>query len=322
MINNNIDSEDKINFMKDLQSKGKNFSESLQELRNNQRDKEQANQWYRDQENEQKEVYDEISRNLPREELEQMAAQENLSMDIDIDEPYLTHPIVAEDFSNIPSPTIGDFLKSAGASDAIIQKVIKRVKNNKEINWRKIDEMMGKENHFAHGGYIKGSSGGQDDDVYKELNDGDYVVDATAVAALGDGNSDKGARKLEDLRKQVLGSNNHSNKDMLSMLSDSLYDDGISYTGFDTKKPIRERAGREIGREKIPAKVSHGEYILPREFVTAFGHGSNQQGAKRLDDLIYLVKSHAGFNPKANGGIMHKSGNMMDYINYMDRYLD
>lgn len=46
-------------------------------------------------------------------------------------------------------------------------------------------------------GYIKGTTGGQDDKRRSQLLDKSYVVDASAVADIGDGNSDAGAKKLD-----------------------------------------------------------------------------------------------------------------------------
>ena len=35
------------------------------------------------------------------------------------------------------------------------------------------------------------------------LSDGEYVIDAPTVAALGDGSTKAGARRLDDMRKQI-----------------------------------------------------------------------------------------------------------------------
>ena len=35
------------------------------------------------------------------------------------------------------------------------------------------------------------------------LSDGEYVIDAPTVAALGDGSTEAGARRLDALRKQI-----------------------------------------------------------------------------------------------------------------------
>lgn len=63
----------------------------------------------------------------------------------------------------------------------------------------------------ARGGYVPGKSGGMDDDVPaiidgKEparLSSGEFVFDAATVAALGDGNNQAGAKKLNQLREAI-----------------------------------------------------------------------------------------------------------------------
>lgn len=64
---------------------------------------------------------------------------------------------------------------------------------------------------YARGGYVPGGSGGMDDDVPAiidgkgpaRLSSGEFVFDAATVAALGDGNNQAGARKLDGLRKAI-----------------------------------------------------------------------------------------------------------------------
>lgn len=73
---------------------------------------------------------------------------------------------------------------------------------------------------FAHGGKVdddkpqfvsegalsravRGPGGGQDDIVPARLAPGEWVGDADFVAAVGDGNTDRGIQKLDDLREKV-----------------------------------------------------------------------------------------------------------------------
>lgn len=73
------------------------------------------------------------------------------------------------------------------------------------------DAAAGRGSEWAEGGYIPGDSGGMDDDVPaiidgKEparLSSGEFVFDAATVAALGDGNNQAGAKKLDGLRKAI-----------------------------------------------------------------------------------------------------------------------
>lgn len=50
---------------------------------------------------------------------------------------------------------------------------------------------------------IDGGGGGQDDDIPAMLSSKEYVLDADTVAALGDGNPDHGARKLDQFRERL-----------------------------------------------------------------------------------------------------------------------
>ena len=54
--------------------------------------------------------------------------------------------------------------------------------------------------HEGPGHVADGDGGGQDDLVDARLSPGEYVFDADAVSALGDGNNDEGARRLDAMR--------------------------------------------------------------------------------------------------------------------------
>ena len=51
--------------------------------------------------------------------------------------------------------------------------------------------------------YLRGGGGGQEDDIPARLSAGEYVMDADVVAALGDGNPEAGARKLDKMRENI-----------------------------------------------------------------------------------------------------------------------
>jgi hypothetical protein len=63
----------------------------------------------------------------------------------------------------------------------------------------------------AGGGLLRGHGTGQSDEIEGRtasgrpvlLSDGEYVIDAPTVAALGDGSTNAGARRLDALRKQI-----------------------------------------------------------------------------------------------------------------------
>ena len=55
----------------------------------------------------------------------------------------------------------------------------------------------------ATGHYVKGKGDGQSDDIPAMLADGEYVFDADTVAALGNGSSDAGAQRLDEMREAI-----------------------------------------------------------------------------------------------------------------------
>lgn len=67
---------------------------------------------------------------------------------------------------------------------------------------RKIDEAA----NYAQGGspnYVAGGTPGQADKIPAQLSDGEYVMDADVVSALGDGNNAAGAAKLDQMRQNI-----------------------------------------------------------------------------------------------------------------------
>lgn len=56
---------------------------------------------------------------------------------------------------------------------------------------------------MAAGGKTKGPGDGMSDNIPAMLSDGEYVIKAPVVSALGNGSNDAGARKLDKLQKKV-----------------------------------------------------------------------------------------------------------------------
>ena len=105
------------------------------------------------------------------------------------------------------------------------------------------------------GFYADGKGTGQSDDIPALLHDGDYVMDAETVSALGDGSSKAGREVLEKFRNQV---------------------------------PHESKTGGSV----IPAKIADGEYVFPAAFVTALGKGENKRGSEILDGLREKLRAH------------------------------
>lgn len=125
------------------------------------------------------------------------------------------------------------------------------------------------------GYYAQGDGTGQSDDIPAMLHDGDYVIDADAVAALGDGSSKAGAHALSQ---------------------------------FQSKVPHSMSSGGSA----VPAKIADGEYVFPEAFVTAIGGGDNKQGAKMLDAMREELRAHKRSAPTSK--IPPKAKSPLDYL--------
>lgn len=55
----------------------------------------------------------------------------------------------------------------------------------------------------AFSGGVRGADGGQSDLISINVSGGEYVMDADSVSALGDGNTEAGIAKLDELREQL-----------------------------------------------------------------------------------------------------------------------
>ncbi len=55
----------------------------------------------------------------------------------------------------------------------------------------------------AGGGGVSGPGSGRSDDIEARLSDGEYVMDAETVALLGDGSTDEGSRRLDEMRNNL-----------------------------------------------------------------------------------------------------------------------
>jgi len=125
------------------------------------------------------------------------------------------------------------------------------------------------------GYYACGGGTGQSDDIPAMLHDGDYVMDAETVSALGDGSSKAGMHVLEGFRKQV---------------------------------PHKDGA---VGNP-VPAKIADGEYVFPAAFVTALGKGDNKKGSEILDGLREKLREHK--RNASTDKIPPKAKSPLDYI--------
>ena len=64
-------------------------------------------------------------------------------------------------------------------------------------------EIMSPLQHFSGQGYVQGPGDGQSDDIPAKLSNGEYVISADVVSALGNGSNEVGANKLDAMMQNV-----------------------------------------------------------------------------------------------------------------------
>jgi hypothetical protein len=117
---------------------------------------------------------------------------------------------------------------------------------------------------YAEGGYVDGDptrlaiggpGDGQDDLIRMDLSDGDFIISADVVSALGSGSTSAGVRALETMVGNAVGDQEMSS-----------------------------------GSGAVPALVSDGEFRVPRAAVMALGGGSIEKGSEALYKLMENVR--------------------------------
>lgn len=134
----------------------------------------------------------------------------------------------------------------------------------------------------ATGGYIHGDSGGQDDNVERAIPENSYIVNATAVSHLGDGNSLAGAKKLDHFF--------HNLKSHRGLSRYQMHQGGTPHKHVD-------------------AMVSEGEYEILPHSVAMLGKGDIKKGIKMLDNLQKNILAH-----KRTKGLPPKAKSLMVYM--------
>lgn len=140
-----------------------------------------------------------------------------------------------------------------------------------------------------HSHAIEGPGRGQEDRIPFQLKDGDYIIDASSVADLGDGSSKAGYDTINE---------------MVHKLKSKFREPKVSYS----------RGGKiqDLSKSKnIPAALSDGEYKIDRKIVTIIGNGSNDIGADILDAARKNLRAHKNSN---GNGLPPKAKHIFEYF--------
>lgn len=124
--------------------------------------------------------------------------------------------------------------------------------------------------YYASGGYVRGNSSGQADDVRTSIPPGAFVMNGMDVSLLGDGNSDRGAHLLQHTQEEAERAGFHRNtsgKNVNVRLSDGefvLNPGTVDYLGGPKKvSKLRSNLRKHKGVSKIllPKTKSLSEYL-------------------------------------------------------------
>lgn len=108
-------------------------------------------------------------------------------------------------------------------------------------------------------GHIASDIPGRTDEIPTQVPSGSYVIPADIVSALGEGNTNAGAKIIEDI--------------LTSMKLRKAA--GGSMSGFSKPKA-----------PDVPVIVAGGEYIIDPETVSAIGKGNVDRGHRMLDEWV------------------------------------
>lgn len=102
-------------------------------------------------------------------------------------------------------------------------------------------------------GYLRGGTPGRADKIKTTAPANAYVIPADVVSALGQGNSDAGARKIDEMIK--------------------------------AKRASRAKGG-PVPTHGTPVLLSHGEYVVAPVDVIRFGNGDLRAGLRWFDAWV------------------------------------
>ena len=124
---------------------------------------------------------------------------------------------------------------------------------------------------YFKGGYVNAKDSGIKDNILASVPEGSYVMDATTVSLLGDGNSLAGKERIEEMLEKARSKKPKS------------FDGSFFYSGVE---PTKVKVGMPMD-----VRISGGEYVIMPEDVVLFSkNGDNDEGSRRLDKMRINLK--------------------------------
>ena len=153
---------------------------------------------------------------------------------------------------------------------------------------------------YQTGGHVRGPGTGRSDDIPAVLSDGEFVVDSETVALLGDGSTDAGAKRLDEMRKNL---RKHKAKN-------------LAKGGFSHKAKSPEQYMAEGGEVKAGKSALRDVKRLANRLEQAIDSGNK----KRVKEITSQLKGLRDGKKVLEG--MAKGGSVKRIIDQLERRVD
>lgn len=135
-----------------------------------------------------------------------------------------------------------------------------------------------------------------------KLNENDFVITADVVSDIGDGDTTAGAKRLANELGMSAGGANYQKGNVVNSGLQGLV--GGPGSGLDDK--VQATIG---GRQA--ARLSRGEFVIPRNKVVEIGGGNITKGHEKLYNLMKNVRKNKNGTPQQPGPLSRTLSSMM-----------
>lgn len=159
---------------------------------------------------------------------------------------------------------------------------------------------------YQSGGHVRGPGTGRSDDIPAVLSDGEFVIDSETVALLGDGSTDAGAKRLEEMRSNL---RKHKSKNLAK--------GGFSHKAKSPEKYMAEGGGVKL---KDTGKVSKSALKELKRLANRLEQAITSGNKKRISEVTDTLQSMHGGSDIVAG--MAKGGTVKAVLRTMERQVE
>lgn len=155
---------------------------------------------------------------------------------------------------------------------------------------------------YQSGGHVRGPGTGRSDEIPAVLSDGEFVIDSETVALLGDGSTNAGAARLEEMRKNL---RQHKSKN-------------LAKGGFSHKAKTPEKYMAEGGEVKPTGSTTALRDL--KRFANKLESAISSGNKKRVAEITAQLKSLDGGSEVVAG--LAKGGSVKRIIDTLERNVE